>query len=540
MNSSSLASVVSGNIITMDPARPRAEAFAVREGRVVHVGSRADALNAVGGQGAKEFNLERGAVLPGFVDSHNHMLWTGIQRAQADLAACKTIDELLAQLRRYADNQRDREWIVSGSGWHVEALAEKRYPTRQELDSVSSVRPIFLPRVGHAAVLNSEALRRAGINSATPDPKGGRIERDARGEPTGLLLEPPAVDLAARLVPPLSRDERRRALLEVQRAYHAAGICGIVDPGLAPEDMAVYEDLCRERQLTVRSVVMPLAQTHDDPETLLAGLRGCGVRTGFGNDRLKLGAIKVYLDGGASLGTALMREPYPDERCQCGIQVTHTSVFHRIVEHCASTGWSVGVHAVGGKAIDIALAVFDDVNRRYPIDDLRFSLIHAYLWPTPANIECARRLKVGVATQASMQYQFAPLLVRRFGKDLVGKATPVRAWIDGGITVGGGSDSPVTPYQPLLGIWHAVTRYVDALGMAIGSDEAISVEQALTMYTRGSAWLSFSEDERGMIRPGMLADWVALSQDPLEADPMELRDIKVVATAVGGAIVHGA
>lgn len=537
--SPSEASVVSGSIITMDPARPRAEAFAVQRDRIIYVGNRAQALKIAGGTGVPETRVDRGVVLPGFIDSHNHMLWTGIQRVQANLAGCRSIDDLLAALRQYAEAHPEKEWIVSGAGWHVEALAEKRYPTRQELDAISRNRPVYLPRVGHAAAVNSEALRRAEIGRDTADPEGGRIARDEHGDPTGLLLEPPAFNLVSRLVPALSRRERRQALLEVQNVYHAAGICGIIDPGLAPDDMAIYEDLCRERQLTVRSVVMPLAQTHDDPEDVIAGLRAWGVRTGFGNERLKLGGVKVYLDGGASLGTALMREPYPDEKCQCGIQVTHTDTFHRIVELCASTGWSIGVHTVGGKAIDIALAVFEDVNRRHPIRDLRFSLIHAYLWPTRENIESARRLNVGVATQASMQYQFAPLLVRRFGSDLVGRATPVRSWIDGGITVGGGSDSPVTPYQPLLGIWHAVTRYVDALGASVGSDEAISAEQALTMYTRNSAWLSFSDEERGMIKPGMLADWVALSDDPLKVEPMALRELKVTATAVGGAMVYG-
>ena len=530
--------LVSGNILTMDPERPRAEAFAVRDGRILAVGERPQVLATIGNENAEEIRYERGAVIPGLIDSHNHMLWTGIQRTQANLAGCKSIADVLAEVGRYANAHPEKEWIVSGAGWHVEALSERRYPTRQELDAVSATRPIYLPRVGHAAAVNSEALRRAGIDRSTADPPGGRIERDARGEPTGLLLEPPAFNLVARCVPAPSREERRQALRAVQRAYHAAGICGVIDPGLAPEDMSIYEDLLRAGELTMRSVVMPLAQTHDDPEEVLARLRAWGVHTGFGNERLKLGGIKVYLDGGASLGTALMREPYPDEKCQCGIQVTHTDTFHRIVELCARTGWSLGVHTVGGKAIDIALAVFDEVDKTHPIRDLRFSLIHAYLWPTPENIACARRLNVGVATQASMQYQFAPLLVRRFGKDLVGKATPVKSWIDGGIIVGGGSDSPVTPFPPLLGIWHAVTRHVDSVGMALGADEAISVEQALAMYTRGAAWLSFSENERGMIRPGMLADWVALSEDPLTIDSMRLRELSVVATAIGGEIVH--
>lgn len=530
-------SVVSGNVLTMDPARPRAEAFAVVGGKVVFVGSRKDALQAAGA-GAEEFHFDRGAVLPGLIDSHNHMLMTGIQRQLADLSPCTSIAELLAAVRSYAEAHPDREWIVSGQGWHVERLAEKRYPTRQELDTISTTRPIFLPRVGHAAAANSEALRRAGIGRDTPDPPGGRIVRDEHGDATGLLLEPSAVKLVERHLPPLSRADRKRALLDVQKAYHRVGLCGVVDPGLSADDISIYEELWKSGELTMRSVVMPLAQTDDDPERLLANLKAWGVRTGFGDSKLKLGGIKIFLDGGASLGTALMREPYPDEKCQCGIQVTHTSMFHRIVELCAASGWSVGVHAVGGKAIDIALSVFDDVNREHPIHDLRFSLIHAYLWPTPENIATARRLNIGVATQASMQYQFAPLLVRRFGEDLVGRATPVKSWIDGGITVGGGSDSPVTPYPPLLGIWHAVTRHVDALGRALGKEEAVSIEQALVMYTRSAAWLSFSEHERGVIAPGFLADWVALSEDPTAVDPMALRGIGVKATAVAGALVY--
>ena len=340
--------VVSGNIVTMDPERPRAQAFAVRGGRIAYVGERALAREAAG-VAAREVHYEGGAVLPGLINSHNHMLWTGVQRTQADLAGCRSIAELLDALRRYAHAHPAREWIVSGTGWHVEALAERRYPTRQELDTVSSDRPIYLPRVGHAAAANSEALRRARVGRETPDPAGGRIERDAAGEPTGLLLEPPAFNLVGRLVPPLTRDEYREALREVQKAYLAAGICGVIDPGLAPDDMAVYEDLWRAGQLKVRSVVMPLAQTHDDPEQVLAGIRAWGVHTGFGDERLKLGGVKLYVDGGASLGTALMREPYPDEKCQCGIQVTHTETFHRIAELCARTGWSLGVHAVGWK-----------------------------------------------------------------------------------------------------------------------------------------------------------------------------------------------
>jgi hypothetical protein len=233
-----------------------------------------------------------------------------------------------------------------------------------------------------------------------------------------------------------------------------------------------------------------------------------------------------------------MREPYPDEQCNCGIQVTHTPVFHTLVDHCARHGWSMGVHAVGGKAIDIVLSVFSAVNAMQPFRDLRYHLIHAYLWPSPQNVADAARMGIAVATQASMQYRFAPLLVKRMGAQAVSRATPIRDWMDAGVVVTGGSDSPVTPHEPLLGIWHAVTRWVDALETVLGRAQSISPQEALQMYTRNAAWLCFAEGERGMLREGLAADWVALSQDPVQCAPQDIRSATVLATAVGGRIVH--
>jgi hypothetical protein len=171
---------------------------------------------------------------------------------------------------------------------------------------------------------------------------------------------------------------------------------------------------------------------------------------------------------------------------------------------------------------------------------LRYHVIHAYLWPSEQNIADAARMGIGVATQASMQYRFAPILVKRMGAEAMGRATPLRDWMDAGVVVGGGSDSPVTPYQPLLGIWHAVTRWVDALALVLGREQSISVQQALEMYTRNGAWLCFAEEQRGMLREGMQADWVSLSVDPLACAADEIRDATVRATAVGGRLVHTA
>ena len=534
------ALLVHGDIVTMDPACPRAEAMAVRAGRIVAVGSAAAARAALGAAPARELCYRQGTVVPGLIDTHNHMHWTGMQACLVDLAPARNIADIQQAVLAYAQRHAEQPWIVSGGGWHVAQLDEARYPTRQELDAVCADRPVYLPRVGHAAVVNSLALERAGIGRDTPDPEGGRIERDAAGEPTGLLLEPPAFQRVARLIPPMSLREQADALAAVQQTYHAAGLTGIMDPGVTPEMMRVYQQLWRDGALTMRSVLMPLADASLPLQDNLARISHVGLATGFGDARLKLGGVKLFLDGGASLGTALMREPHPDERCNCGIQVTPTETFRAIAWQCARLGWSLGVHVVGGKAIDIALDVFAEIDREIPLRPLRFTLIHAYLWPDERNIREAARMGIVVATQCSMQFAFGPLLVRRFGTARMAAATPVRSWLDAGVVVGGGSDSPITPYQPLLGLWQARTRHIAGSDEPVGRQQVVSGEEALALYTRSAAYLSFSEHERGMLRPGLLADWTVLSVDPVRCESEALRQAEVLATAVDGQVVYEA
>jgi predicted amidohydrolase YtcJ len=532
--------IVRGNVVTMDPLLPRAKALAVRHSTIVAVGSLSEARAAVG-HDAELFDAGEATITPGLIDTHNHMLWTGIQSRLVELGACRTIADVLNAIKAYAAAHADVEWVVSGEGWHVANLAENRYPSRDELDAVCPNRAVYLPRLGHAAVANSVALIRAGIDESTTDPMGGRIVRADDGRLTGLLLEPPAFELVAKHVPRPSPSDRRAALLESQRRYHAAGITGIVDPGLRREDLQIYFDAHRSGELTMRSVVMPLADSAISEQAMYAALDDLHARTGEGGPTLRFGGVKVFLDGGASFGTALMREPYPDERCNCGIQVTPTTRFERLAHYCAANGWSIGVHVVGGGAIDIALDVFAAVDRLHPIRDLRFTLIHAYLWPSEKNVQDAARLGVCVATQPMMQYQFGSMLVERFGLERMSSATPIRSWLDGGVDVGGGSDSPIAAFEPLLGLWQATTRVIgDESGTVVGERQAIEPAEALALYTRTAAKLCFAEKERGMLRPGLLADWVALSVDPTTCAPSDLKTASVLATAVDGQIVHAA
>lgn len=530
--------VVAGNLITLDPERPRAEAMAIAGDSVVAVGSRAEALAACP-EGTPVLEAPGVAVVPGLVDSHVHMLWAGLDAHRLSLTGVRSVAEALERIRCYAAEHANDPWILGSADLDAETLAEVRFPSRAELDEATGGRPLFLDRRSHDGFANSAAFARAGIDDSTPDPVGGLIDRDACGAATGFLVERPAVELVTKAVPPVSLDERLRALRHVQPLYHSYGLTGVVDPALVPEEIAVYQEAWSRGELTMRTTVMPLAPTALAAEEAIERLRGFGVRTGFGDDRLRVGAVKVFLDGGGSLGTALLREPWPGAADGYrGNQTVPTEVLAEVARFCAHDGWSLGVHAVGGAAIDIALSVFEDVDRETPIRDLRFSLIHAYLWPSAENVALAARLGVLVATQPPLQWRFGPGLIAKFGAEAIGRATPIRSWLDGGVRVAGGSDGPGIPQQPLLGLWQARTRLVEGRDEPVGPEEAVSADEALRLYTVDACFASFAEHERGRLRPGLLADWVALPVDPLEAQADELRDASPLVTAIGGAVVY--
>jgi predicted amidohydrolase YtcJ len=285
---------------------------------------------------------------------------------------------------------------------------------------------------------------------------------------------------------------------------------------------------------------MPLAQTTLGGAEAVARLRSAEYLPGTGDEWLRFGAVKVFFDGGGSLGTAMLREPWPGGDGEYrGNQTVPTDVLAEIARGCASEGWSLGVHTVGGAAMDVVLDVFAEVDRERSIRRLRFSLIHAYLWPSAENVAEAARLGVVVATQPPMQWKFGPGLVAKFGPERVGEATPVRSWLDGGVTVAGGSDGPGIPLEPLFGMWTARTRRIADRDDPVGIGEAVTPEEALALYTTGACFGVFAEHERGTLRAGMLADWTAVSVDPLTRDVDSLRDARVLQTVVGGRVVYG-
>jgi predicted amidohydrolase YtcJ len=530
--------VVCGDIITMDPVRPRAAAVGISEGRVVAVGDRGDAVAACPA-GTPVLELP-GTVVPGLIDSHVHMLWTGRELDRLDLRGVTSVGEVLDRVRAYARARPGDGWLAGSIDVDAETLAEGRFPTRDELDEAAGGRPLFLDRRSHDAIVNGAALAAAGIDAATPDPSGGVIERAADGTPTGVLIERPAAELAERMLPAPTSADVARWLADVQPIFLAAGVTSVVDPALTPEELGAYVAAADAGELTVRTTAMPLGDGEVDPEAMARRFADAGLDLTRAGDRLRIGPWKLFLDGGGSLGTALLREPWPGRDGYVGNQTTSTDGLYAYARWAARTGAGLGVHCVGGAAIDLALEAFAAADAVAPIAGLGFTLIHAYLWPSLQNMARARDLGVLIATQPPLQWAFGPALVRQLGEEAAGRAHPMRAWLDSGAIVGGGSDGPGSmPVDPLFAFWTMRARTIAEREEPLGADQAITAEEALMLYTTGAATVAGAPD-RGRLAPGAVGDLVALDVDPLTASPETCRDGRVLATVSGGRLVHEA
>jgi predicted amidohydrolase YtcJ len=530
------AVVVAGDVITLARGRPRVDAVGVVGGRVVATGTLGEARAACPA-GTPVLELP-GTLVPGLIDSHVHMLWGGRDAERLELSASTSVAEIVAGISAAAAAAPRDAWLLGSLSLDPEDLREGRFPTLAELDAAAAGRPLLLDRRAHDGLANSAALAAAGIDRSTPDPPGGVIERDAAGDASGFLVERPAVELVERAAPDATPADRLRWLDAIQREFLARGITGVVDPALTPDELLAYQHAADQGALTVRTTAMPLGDGEVEPGEMMQRFTAAGVDLGRRDDTLRIGPIKLFLDGGGSLGTALLREPWPGTDGYLGNQTTSTEGLRAYAAWAAAHGRGVGVHCVGGAAIDLALDAFARADAGHRIDGLGFTLIHAYLWPSAENMAQARSLGVMVATQAQLQWKFGPGLIRRFGEEAIGRAHPFRSWLEAGVTVGGGSDGPdMDTVAPLFGLWQMRRRTVAGRDDAIGADEAVSAEQALELYTTGAAAVALAP-ELGRLAPGCMGDLVALDVDPLAASPEQCRDGSVLATVVGGELVY--
>lgn len=524
---------LNGNVLTMDDTQPTADAVAVRGARIDRVGSSAE-LRAEAGPGTQVIDLGGRTLLPGFNDNHTHPIYYGIGLSQinATPAAQPTLAGLQAAFRAAAAAPAGSrgDWLLA-RGYDDTRLDVLRHPTRYELDEVTGGRPAWLVRTcGHLGVANSAALALAGITRDTPDPQGGEIARDAHGEPTGLLAET-AMSLVSRHIPRVTRAGMKDALRAAGERFHAYGITSVGEASIRTSDeFAAYEELVAEGELPVRVFTMMLI---DDTLDALARL---GMRTGYGNDWLRIGPAKFFQDGSGGGRTAAMFDEYVNDPGNRGITIYTQEELNDGFGRAHDAGFQLAAHAIGDRAITMILDAYEAALTRAPKADHRFRIEHCGMC-TPQIIDRMAAMGVVAVPQPNFIYELGDSYIRNFTPEQLALAYPGRTWHDRGILAIGSSDVPVVDCNVLVNLRSAVTR-LTATGQRMGPQQGVTIEEALRMFTRNGAYGSFEERAKGTLTPGKLADLVVLSGDPRAIPAEDLPTLTVDLTVVDGRVVY--
>ncbi len=521
-----------GKIRTMDAARPIVEALAVGGGRIVETGSSRELLAGIA-PGTRTIDLGGRAVIPGLTDAHAHFLGYAKLATRLDLVGTSSLDEILDKVSAKAAALERGAWIL-GRGWDQNDWPDTSYPERSALDRIAPEHPVFLVRVcGHAAYVNSAALRAAGISRNTADPQGGKILRDAGGEPTGILLDN-AVELVSKTVPPLSRDEKKRLMAAAARRCLAAGLVGVHEMGIAAEDVPLYEELAASGEFPFRITGY---LSSDDPA--IGPLLEAGPRAGLGDELFRIVGAKFYADGSLGARSAALVDDYSDDPGNRGILMQSPDSLYRLMLPWRERGFQTAVHAIGDAAVRAALDVYERLAATCPAPGARPRIEHAQI---VAADDVPRFARIGVVP--SMQFIHCtsdmPWVEERIGAERAAGAYAWRSLAAAGCRIPGGSDFPVESIDPLLGIHAAVTRR-NLEGLPPGGwrgEQRLTVAEAVGAFTIDAAYAAHAEAVAGSLAPGTLADFLVLSEDIFTSNPDRIPAIRVLATAVGGEIVY--
>jgi predicted amidohydrolase YtcJ len=473
-------------------------------------------------------------VIPGLIDAHAHVMGLGLGLLTVDLSDTRTLAEAQAKIAAYAAANPERPWIV-GRGWNQEVWSLGRFPTAAELDAAVADRPVWLERVdGHAGWANTAALTVAGVTAATADPAGGRIERLPGGrQPSGVLVDA-AMELIGSKVPPPRATDRDVGLHEAQELLVRNGVTAVADMGTSIEDWMTYRRAGDAGRLRIRI----MAYAASVPEMTLIG--GTGPTQWLYDDRLRLNGIKLYLDGALGSRGAALKAPYADQPGNSGLWLTNGTQLRNNISRAAMEGYQVAIHAIGDAANAEALNAIEELSADYS-GDRRWRIEHAQV-VDPADI--ARFGQHGVIASMQPVHQTSDRLMAeaRLGPGRLAGAYAWRAIKDAGAPLAFGSDTPVEAPDPFAGLAVAVSRE-DAAGQPAGGwqpQQKVTIAEALAAYTAGAAFAGFAEGRFGRLAAGERADFLVLDADPLEADPKELRAIRVLETWIGGQKVYDA
>ncbi len=519
---------LNGTVITIDNARPSAEAVAVVGNRIARVGT-SDEMREEVGPGTRVVDLGGRALLPGFNDNHTHPISYGVGLGLIDArpASIPSLAALQDAFRAAAKNGAGRgDWLLA-RGYDDSRLDVRRHPTRQELDVATDSRPAFLTRTcGHLGVANTAALARAGITRATPDPEGGQIDRDAHGEPTGLLRET-AMRLVQEQIPRTTRAQMKDALRAAGERFLAYGITSVGEASIRTSDeLAAYQELERAGELPVRVYTMMLI---DDTLDALASL---GMRTGFGNEWLRIGPAKLFQDGSGGGRTAAMSTDYVNDPGNRGITIYDQEGLNERFARAHEAGFQLAAHAIGDLAITMILDAYELALTKSPKTNHRFRIEHCGMC-TPEIIDRLARLEIVAVPQPNFIYELGDSYIRNFTEEQLACSYPGRTWFDREIVAVGSSDVPVVDCNVLRNLTSAVTR-LTATGQRMGPEQGVTIDEALRMFTINGAFASFEEQSKGSITPGKLADLVVLSADPRTVPAEELPSLSVDLRLVDG------
>lgn len=523
-----------GKVVTVDKAFSIQEAVAIRGNRILATGSAAE-IAPLRGAGTQVVDLHGHTVMPGLIDTHLHQIGAGLDLRKVQLDTARTMDEFLGAIAARVKTTPRGQWIITSGRWFETNLKENRLPTRQDLDKVAPDNPVRVER-GHASIFNSFALRLGKVTRASEPPEGGEIRRDENGEPNGILLDRAVGHFFGKLLPPEDRASWREALSLIQKQEHAYGLTSVVDPGLSPEQMLAYQDLRDQGRLTMRTGMMLRIDPTQPLEAIQRTVGAFPLRQRFGDEQLWVHGIKMGIDGGPH--NALLREEYANRPGYSGMAVVSTQKLTDVVTLLNDLDWRVGIHCVGDAAIDSILTAYEAANRRKSIVGKRWELIHAIL-PARDHYDRVDALQLNVTTQTMHNWSLGANMVNNWGKARANQTEPVRTWIERlGVRVSGGTDGGTFPFDQMLLLWMELTRQTEGAGV-LGAGEAVTREQAIRFHTINGAYATFDEEQRGSLEPGKLADLIVLSGDILTVPTDDIRALKVLATMVGGKVVHG-
>jgi len=525
-----------GNVITVDPRKPEAQAVAVKNGRFLMAGGDAE-VRALAGRNTEVIALRGRTVTPGFIDSHQHLFEYGTNLLQLDCSPkkCRSIADIKRIVLKETLRKAPGEWI-RGVGYDDTKTTDLQLLNRWDLDEVAPNHPVFIQQVsGHWAVVNSRALKTGGVRENTPDPKGGSYGRDPQtGRLNGTLYEQAEFAFVYEgttghppIMPPFSLKERIKGVRLASDRYVAAGLTSVNDALTSAQTIETYQEAIKSGDLKVRVYMLVSIE-------YLPQLQALKLKTGFGNEWLRLGGVKILADGGIAGRTAYLTEPYVGTEDRGILAVESEEALHELIRRGHEAGYQVCVHANGDRTIEMALNGFEKALAALPRKNHRHRLEHCTV-VNPALLKRIRKNRLLVTPFGSYIYFHGEKMTPHYGPERVARMFAHRSFLDCGIQVSGASDSPCGPYEPLLAIQSCVTRKSFA-GEVLGANQAITATEAIFLYTMASAYASFEENIKGSITPGKLGDLVVLREDPRRVNPDEIKDIPVEMTVVGGEI----